>query len=152
MDYFLIFLLWLFCLYWIHRIFHIAGHKIFPLAHRAHLDHHRFINIHGKTKWEWNNLLLFNDTWMSTLDLWITEVIPTLLFGWLTGHWWVFIFYYLWAALVQEVIEHNPRFSLYPFLTSGKWHLVHHRKPNKNYGLIFPLWDKVFGTAEHYKV
>jgi sterol desaturase/sphingolipid hydroxylase (fatty acid hydroxylase superfamily) len=140
MEYIFAFLGWTFCLYWIHRI----GHKT-PIVKTAHLDHHKFINIHGKTKWHWNNLFLFNDTWMSTIDLWITEVIPTLIFSWITGHWWISVFYYLWAALIQEVIEHNPKVNML-LLTSGQWHLVHHTNPAKNFGLFLPVWDKLFGT------
>jgi sterol desaturase/sphingolipid hydroxylase (fatty acid hydroxylase superfamily) len=140
-EYPLVFLLWTFCLYWIHR----AGHRI-PFVNKFHQDHHLYINRHGGTTWHWNNLLLYNDTWKSTVDLWITEVIPTLIFSAVTGHWWVSIFYYFWAALLQEVIEHNPKFDWYPWLTSGKWHLVHHRHQRKNYGLFIPLWDKLFNT------
>jgi sterol desaturase/sphingolipid hydroxylase (fatty acid hydroxylase superfamily) len=145
MEYIVAFFAWTFCLYWIHR----TGHRT-PYVKTAHLDHHKFININGKTTWHWNNLFLFNDTWTSTADLWITEVIPTLIFSWITGHWWLSVFYYLWAALIQEVIEHNPKFSLYPFLTSGKWHLVHHRDPSKNFGLFTPVWDIVFKTYKPY--
>ena len=145
MEYIVAFFTWTLCLYWIHRI----GHRT-PVVKTAHLDHHKFININGKTTWHWNNLFLFNDTWTSTVDLWITEVIPTLVFSWVTGHWWLSVFYYLWAALIQEVIEHNPKFSLYPFLTSGKWHLVHHRDPSKNFSLFTPVWDIVFKTYKPY--
>lgn len=140
MSYIIAFLCWTLCLYWIHRI----GHKT-PWVKSAHHDHHRYINLHGKAQWHWNNLFLFNDTWTSTLDLWITEVIPTILFSWATGHWWLCAFYYLWAALIQEVIEHNPKINL-PILTSGRWHLIHHRSPEKNFGLFIPIWDLCFGT------
>jgi sterol desaturase/sphingolipid hydroxylase (fatty acid hydroxylase superfamily) len=91
-------------------------------------------------------LFLFNDNWTSTFDLWITEVVPTLVFSWVTGYWWISVFYYLWAALVQETIEHNPKFNIYPYLTSGKWHLIHHRDTTYNYGLFFPIWDILFKT------
>ena len=144
-EYPLVFLLWTFCLYWIHRL----AHRV-PFANKFHQDHHLYINRNGGTKWHWNNLFLYNDTWKSTVDLWITEVIPTLIFSAVTGHWWVSIFYYFWAALLQEVIEHNPKFDWYPLLTSGKWHLVHHRHQRKNYGLFIPLWDKLFNTYKHH--
>lgn len=151
MIYVLIFLIWTLYLYVIHRAIHRYGARWYPLAFCAHADHHRYINTHPPTRWHWNNLFLFNDTWMSTLDLWITEVIPTLIFAWITGHWWVAIFYYVWAALVQEVIEHNPRFDIFPWLTSGKWHLVHHRDNTVNFGLFFPFWDLLFGTYQSHK-
>lgn len=148
MIYIFAFLLWTLYLYWIHRIIH----GVSSFARDAHLDHHRFINIHGKTKWHWNNLLLFNDTWISTMDLWITEVVPTLIFSWITGHWWLSVFYYVWAAFIQEVIEHNPNFNIYPLLTSGQWHLVHHKQSDKNFGLFVPIWDIVFRTYKTHKV
>lgn len=136
-----VFLSWTLILYWIHRI----AHKI-PFMNRYHQDHHSYINRHGETTWRWNNLFLYNDTWKSTIDLWLTEVIPTIIFSAITGCWWLIISYYLWAALLQEVLEHNPKFDRYPFMTSGKWHLIHHKRPRKNYGLFIPLWDKIFKT------
>lgn len=124
---------------------HITVH-IVPGLKTIHRDHHKFITENDGTTWSWNNVFLFNDTWMSTADLWITEVVPTMLFCWVTGHWWIALFYYVWAAFVQEQTEHNKKVDLYPFLTAGKWHLVHHRIPNRNYGLFIPLWDQMFNT------
>lgn len=132
------FLLWTLILYWIHRL----GHRLF-FVKDLHLDHHRYVLQHN-VGWHWSNLFLFNDNLKSTLDLWITEVIPTLIFSYATGQWWISIFYYLWAALIQESIEHNKDFDL-PILTSGKWHLLHHRS-KCNYGLFTPVWDIVFRT------
>lgn len=65
----------------------------------------------------------------------------SLIFG-----WWLFIVYYIWAAFIQEAIEHNPEFNIYPWITSGKWHLQHHTDHSKNYGVFTPIWDKIFGT------
>lgn len=144
MEYIFSFLAWTLYLYVIHRTIHSIGLKFAPLAFTAHADHHRYINTNKQTTWHWNNLFLFNDTWMSTLDLWITEVIPTLIFSWVTGYWWLSVFYYLWDALIQEVIEHNKDFDWHPFLTSGKWHLIHHRDTSSNYGLFLPIWDLLF--------
>lgn len=137
------FLAWTCLLYWIHRI----GHKL-PYIKMYHRDHHNYIVKHGMQGWHWNNLFLFNDTWLSTLDLYLTEVIPTLLFSWLTGQFWIFVLYYAWAAFFQERLEHNKNVNV-PMFTSGKWHLLHHRYPNKNYGLFFPVWDIIFKTYKH---
>jgi len=140
------FLIWTLMLYWIHR----AGHTV-PAFRKYHFNHHQTINKNIRTgihnKWHWNNLFLFNDNWPSTIDLWITEVIPTLIFSLVTGQWWISIFYYVWAAFIQEPIEHNPKVNL-PILTSGQWHLVHHKNANKNFGLFFSLWDIIFGTYQ----
>jgi sterol desaturase/sphingolipid hydroxylase (fatty acid hydroxylase superfamily) len=145
------FLAWTLILYWIHRI----GHNV-SFINRFHREHHRFISASTKNNqrpndWHLSNLFLFNDNWNSTIDLWITEVIPTLIYSSITGQWWIAIFYYLWAAFIQERVEHNPKFDIYPFLTSGKWHLVHHKIPDRNYGLFFPIWDQLFGTFKDYK-
>lgn len=118
-----------------------------PFIQHIHWNHHWYISNHTTT-WHWSNLFLFNDTWISTIDLWITEVIPTLLFAWLTGAWWIAGFYYVWAATVQEIIEHNCRVNLYPLLTSGKWHLVHHQNASTNFGVFTSLWDSLFGTEQ----
>jgi len=146
------FFCWTFVLYWIHRIGHYT-----PIIRIFHRDHHKFISTNVKENqkpndWHWSNLLLFNDNWNSTIDLWITEVIPTLLYSAVTGQWWISVFYYVWAAFIQERIEHNPTFDIYPFLTSGQWHLVHHKNPNRNYGLFFPIWDIMFRTYKTHRL
>ena len=139
MEYIFYFFLWTFVLYWIHRI----GHKT-PYVKEFHRHHHVYV-IKTITGWHWNNLFLFNDDWPSTIDLWFTEVIPTIIFSWITGQWWIAIFYYVWAAFLQEPLEHRRGFNL-PLLTCGEWHLKHHRRPDKNFGLFFPVWDRIFGT------
>jgi sterol desaturase/sphingolipid hydroxylase (fatty acid hydroxylase superfamily) len=138
------FIAWTFLLYWLHRIIHAT-----PVLQRIHAQHHGYINTHS-TAWSWNNLVLFNDNWICTLDLWITDVIPTVAFAWLTGQWWLVAFYYIWAAFIQEQVEHNPKFSLYPYLHSGKWHLVHHKNSNKNFGMFIIIWDILFSTHADY--
>lgn len=146
MIYILLFFVWTFILYWLHRFAH--KNKFIRLYH---LNHHALINNNLKqkisNKWHWNNLFLWNDNIKGTIDLWITEVIPTFLFSLLTGHWWIFLFYYVWASMIQENVEHNININ-YPFFLSGKKHLIHHIKPNKNYGIFFPIWDKLFGTYQ----
>jgi sterol desaturase/sphingolipid hydroxylase (fatty acid hydroxylase superfamily) len=137
------FFVWTFVLYWVHRIAHNM-----PYVREWHWDHHVFIVKHGNSGWRWNNLFLFNDTWTSTLDLYVTEVIPTLIFSWITGQWWISVLYYIWAACFQETLEHNKNIDI-PVFTSGQWHLIHHRQASKNYGLFFSIWDWLFGTYEH---
>jgi sterol desaturase/sphingolipid hydroxylase (fatty acid hydroxylase superfamily) len=140
MYYLLVLFAWTFVIYWMHRIVHII-----PSLNRIHADHHKYV-IKNEVTWHWSNLFLYNDTWLSTVDLWITEVIPTILMSIFVG-WWLFIAYYLWAAFVQERIEHNEKFNWYPF-TSGRWHMIHHKNAKYNYGIFIPLWDILFGTAK----
>lgn len=143
MTFIIYFLSWTFILYWTHRI----GHQL-TFMQKFHWDHHVFIVKNGNSGWHWNNLFLFNDNWYSTIDLWLTEVMPTILFSAITGQWWVFIFYYLWASVLQEQLEHNKNINWYPF-TSGRWHLLHHKNTNCNFGLFFPIWDIIFRTNKH---
>jgi sterol desaturase/sphingolipid hydroxylase (fatty acid hydroxylase superfamily) len=60
--------------------------------------------------------------------------------------WWIMLLYYIWAAFLQEELEHS-NLNLYPF-TAGQWHMVHHEHPDKNFGLFLPIWDIIFKT-EH---
>lgn len=135
------FLSWTLMLYWIHRLAHKSKWLM-----KFHSDHHAHVNKHG-TSWHWNNLLLFNDTWKSTIDLWLTEVIPTLVFCGIFSCWWIFVFYWAWAALIQETVEHNPNINI-PMWSSGAWHLSHHKNSSKNFGLYFTIWDKLFRTNQ----
>lgn len=143
MNYLIVFLFWTLCLYIVHRLIHK-----YPGLFRCHFDHHGFINRNGNPGWHWNNLLLFNDNWRSTADLWISEVVPTIIFSYATGHYWVFVLYYIWAAFIQEIVEHNPKINFYPWLTSGIWHLEHHKNSKCNFGLFIPIWDKIFKSEK----
>lgn len=136
----LYFFIWTFILY----LIHILCHKILFLQ-KIHWHHHKYINVNKSTRWHWNNLFLFNDNWNCTLDLWLSEVIPTIIFSIITEQYWLFLFYYIWAAFLQESLEHNNNIYVKGF-NSGKWHLIHHKYYNKNYGLFFPIWDILFNT------
>jgi sterol desaturase/sphingolipid hydroxylase (fatty acid hydroxylase superfamily) len=143
-QYIFYFFAWTFIIYWVHRIAHI-----FPSLIITHRGHHRFVAGHTIT-WHWSNIFLFNDDWTSTIDFWITEVIPTAIFVFITEQWWLGIGFYLYAAFLQEWFEHNKHFNGYPFYTSGKWHLLHHTAPRCNYGIGTPFWDWVFNTNKTY--
>ena len=130
-------------IYWIHRVCHMIR---IPYVWEWHMDHHKQVGLNNVVGWHWNNLFLFNDTWKSTFDLWVTEILPTTIFCWVTGQWWIAISYYLYAAFVQERIEHNINFNLYPFITAGQWHMIHHSNSSKNFGLFLPIWDILFKT------
>lgn len=140
MIYIVYILLWTLILY----LLHVLAHRWEPLR-KFHRDHHSVVSENFVGKWHPSNLLLFNDTWKSTADLWITEVIPTFIFSYVTGVWGIFIFYYFWAAFLQEYLEHNKKLNI-PLILTGKKHLLHHRHPYYNFGLILPMWDLIFGT------
>jgi len=136
---FMIFIGWTLYLYLCHRLVHVT-----PIIKNFHRHHHVFI-LTNQTSWKWNNLFLYNDDIVGTIDLWITDVLPTILFCFMFDSWYILLFYWCWAALLQEKLEHNPNVNVFG-CTFGKWHLEHHRTPNKNFGLFFPVWDKIFKT------
>ena len=143
MEYIFCFTAWTLLIYWTHRLAHVI-----PVMNSWHRDHHSQVSNGTYKGLHWTNLFLFFDSWRSTADQWATEVIPTLLFAAITGEWWIVAFYYVWAAFIQEAIEHNSTFNIYPFLTSGQWHLIHHENNDKNFGVFVPIWDILFGTYE----
>ena len=126
----LVFILWTFMIYWMHRIVHMI---YIPYLYEWHMDHHKQVSQDKIVGLHWSNLFLYNDTWKSTLDLWAIEVIPTIIFCWIFNCWWIFFVYWFWAAFIQEAIEHNKNFDWYPWLTSGKWHILHHNQSKFNF-------------------
>lgn len=133
------FFAWTFLLYWVHRISHIV-----PIMKQIHWGHHQYV-IEGQPKWMWQNIFLYSDDWIGTADLFMTEVIPTLIFCYFTDQWWIFAVYYIWTAFIQEWVEHNPKFNVWPF-SAGQCHLKHHTNWRTNYSIFFPLWDIIFKT------
>lgn len=133
-------------IYWLHRLVHTI---YIPFVHEWHMDHHRQVTQDALWGLHWSNVFLYNDTWKSTFDLWAIEIIPTLIFCWLTGHWWLFIIFYIWTAFIQEAIEHNENFDWFPYLTSGRWHLIHHKNSRVNFGLLTPIWDLLFKSYKN---
>jgi len=134
------FLVWTLLLYWMHRAAHVV-----PFLKTYHLGHHQFI-VKNEPTWHWTNIFIFQDNKVSTIDVWLTEIIPTLLFCYITGQWWIAVIFYIWSAFIQEAIEHNRKFNIFPISTSGKWHLVHHFSGPYNYGIFHPFWDMLFRT------
>ena len=128
-------------MYGMHRVVHSS-----KLLGYFHIQHHKVIN-NKETKWHWNNVLLYNDDMKSTIDLWITDVTPTLIFCYFTGQWWIFFVYYFYAAFFQENIEHSFNVNI-PLISSGRWHLAHHSDLRYNYGFVFTFWDKLFKTEK----
>jgi sterol desaturase/sphingolipid hydroxylase (fatty acid hydroxylase superfamily) len=139
------FILWTFVLYWLHRFFHNV-----PILKEMHMVHHMHVTLGtGSSDWNWKHMFLWIDDWKVTVDLWLMETIPTIIFCWILDQWWILAFYWFWTAFVQERIEHNINFNWYP-LTSGRWHMVHHINANYNFGIFIPIWDIVFNTRKSF--
>lgn len=137
----LYFFLWTFILYVCHRLAHHV-----PFLWYYHQDHHLQISMSTNKGLHWSNYFLFFDSWKSTVDQWLIEIIPTILLCLIIQDYTLLCFYYVWAVFIQEKIEHNYNFNIYPLLTSGKWHMIHHKYYNKNYGVFTSIWDIIFNT------
>lgn len=140
MDYLIAFLIWTFVAYWTHRIVH----SVQPFKD-WHADHHRTVDTGQETGRHWSNYFFWVDSWKSTLDFWVVEIIPLAIVCWLMGTWLLFVPYWIWVAFLQEKVEHDPTFRI-PGFTSGTWHMVHHSNCRTNFGTFIPIWDKLFGT------
>jgi|Laugresbdmm110sd_1035091.scaffolds.fasta_scaffold132998_2 sterol desaturase/sphingolipid hydroxylase (fatty acid hydroxylase superfamily) len=134
------FLLWTLVLYWIHRVAHV-----FPYLKDIHKEHHRYVIRNKGSGIALRHLLLIHKSKDYTIDLWITEVVPTILFSLVTGQVWILIVYYIWAALFQTSVKYDVNFDIFP-ITWGAWTLLHYRHNSNNFGSIFTIWDRLFKT------
>ena len=138
------FFLFTFIVYWTHR----ASHT-FSWLWYLHKGHHQ-VQYVGKWEFSWLNLIGWFNDWRATLDQWITEIIPLLIMIWFWPKAWpLAVLYYIDGFVLAEgLTDHNPRINI-PGLAMGKYHLLHHQRPNVNYDHYFRLWDTVFGTKRN---
>lgn len=134
------FLGWTFIAYWTHR----AAHA-FDFLWKFHREHHVVV-YEGKFEFSWWNLVGWVNDWKSTLDDWLTEIIPLGLYIWIfPAAWPVVIYYYIDSSLSEGILDHNPRIDV-PGLAMGRYHLAHHDDMRVNFDNYTRLWDWVFGT------
>jgi sterol desaturase/sphingolipid hydroxylase (fatty acid hydroxylase superfamily) len=154
MYYVFAFLLWSFCAYSLHRLAHLKS-TYNPLF-RIHLAHH--LTEYGKEdtyafQWPaWPSYLLWFDDLNSSLDVWITLVLPAAVVSLIIPqtHFSVLGFVYLYEVFLSEHnLDHNPQIcgAVTSVLAIGNYHLTHHHYPRYNYGLYLTLWDYVFVTV-----
>jgi len=92
------------------------------------------------------------------LEVWFGLLIASPL---LVTLWW---FDYTWLAALFAVIiaihhrtwslihdeMHNQKWrwfrTMWPYTTLQRYHFMHHRYPGKNFNVVLPFWDFVFGT------
>ena len=122
------------CYYWYHR----AGHNVGALW--------AIHGVHHQTE-EFNLSVAIRNPWFSDfysalfyLPMPMLGVPPTHFFAAIS----IILFY---ALTVHSQVFHRP--SLYVFVTPAT-HIVHHarnrRYLNHNYGAMFNVWDRLFGT------
>jgi alkylglycerol monooxygenase len=122
------------CYYWYHR----AGHSIaaFWAIHSVHHQSERF-NVAVATRHPW-----FSDCYSFIFYA------PLPMLGVPPLHFFIAISIISFYALtVHSQVFHRPGFW---FLVTPATHIVHHAKNrrymNHNYGAMFTIWDRMFGT------
>jgi len=130
----LAFLLGDLCYYWYHR----AGHSVAALwaIHGVHHQSNHF-NVSVATRHPW-----FSDSYSFVFYA------PVPMLGVPPLHFFVAISIISFYALtVHSQVFHRPGFF---FLVTPATHVVHHarnrRYVNKNFGAMFTIWDRMFGT------
>ncbi|WP_343564317.1 sterol desaturase family protein [Kiloniella sp. b19] len=137
------FLVFTFVTYWTHRIAHCWK----PLWY-LHEAHHS-VPYKGEYEFSLLNLVGWYNDWRSTLDVWVTEVLPMagLVLLW-PATWPLAVLFYIDNVLSEGLTDHNPRINI-PGLAMGKYHIEHHKDMSVNFDGYFRLWDKVFGTQRN---
>lgn len=159
MDFIFCFLLWTLISYALHRLAHTKS-RYNPLF-KIHLAHHKAEygkEENYKFKWPgWRSFVLWFDDLKSSLDVWITLILPAVLVSLLfpTTHFAVLIFVYFYEVFLSEHnLDHNPEITGFVtrVLAIGQYHLTHHHYPKYNYGLYLTIWDIVFVTTRQKDV
>jgi len=143
-------LAWTALAYAIHRLAHHSGR--WNRLHTLHRAHHAPGYLLRQRPLRWHHLLFWFDTSAETLDVWITLTLPALLIAALfPGQGPTLLcFHYLYEILLSDTrFDHNPGIDgpITRMLACGTYHLQHHSNPSLHFGLIFTLWDHIFGSA-----
>jgi len=124
--------------YWLHRVMHMK-----PFYKKMHKVHHEWIYS--------ISLAHHYMTWDEALIFMLPPVVPPLLLGSHIMVMWVFMF---WVQL-NAILGHSAfcvpwlnKFKWLPFLQPS-YHDLHHLRFNVNYGAMYPLTDKIFGTYRY---
>ena len=121
------------CVYWVHRSLH-------------HTSVYKYIHKHHH---KWTNPTPFAAYAVHPLDVFL-HMLPYHAYVFvLPVHKWIFLFVLLfvniWTICVHDGTVSLP-WILKWFMNGATQHTDHHVYYNFNYGHLFSLWDKVFGT------
>ena len=132
-----------FLIYWEHRIMHCIPY----LRNHVHSVHHTYTAVFS---WAGGWVHPAED-----LVVVACQALPVLAIGphpltqWLFACFWV-------VCLIDEHSGHDVWWSPYQLLPFTGWpqgggaapHDIHHYKPTKNFGFVFIIWDRMFGTFQ----
>ena len=121
----------------------VVHHRIFKADHTYHL-------VHEKDKEK-----IPMDWWNGPVLVAVC-MLPSVVAGWITGHWFVTLGGFLACCCYFAIYEylhwcmHLPKERRiekpWIFRKLNGHHLLHHRYMNKNYNVVLPLADLLLGT------
>ncbi|MEM9304566.1 MAG: sterol desaturase family protein [Pseudomonadota bacterium] len=149
------FLLWTFCMYWLHRWSHIA--KPGNLLWKIHVAHHQIPYLSRATpdvRPTPGQFVFWLGGWRESLDVIVVMTLPLVLITLAFPQYGLplLVFHYFYEVFLSEgLLDHNPRVKgpVTRYFAWGHFHLFHHINLKVNYGLIVTWWDHLFGTARH---
>lgn len=117
-------------------LFHNLAHKVWTASHAIH---------HTKTNPTHKDAFYTGTAdaiYQLLVPLYITICFARpnkstiIFFGFLYSNWLKFI-------------HTSVKIDLGPIFITPSYHLIHHKNPSKNFGHIYKIWDKIFGTIEN---
>jgi len=122
---------------------HLMHHKIIFLYRNVHFIHHQFTN----------DMFAWCASWVHPFEIGLTVVFmvlyPWILFPVHPLTLWIYACVIV-PFLVEEHSGHDVWWSPYNWVPSvcggAVPHEVHHVKIKYNYGFVFAIWDRIFGT------
>lgn len=124
--------------YWAHRLGHAN-----KLYWRFHCIHHSPEVLTPLSK--------FRIHWMDMLFFAAAKVVPLMVLGHMGALWMPYLPLMFLQVFSHFDIDFHYGPVLGKLLVSPRYHRIHHsadpQEYNKNFGIIFSLWDYIFGTA-----
>lgn len=117
------------------------------LEHRMHLKSHSRHHIHTDPQ----TINAFETGWVDAI---LGLMVPLLISLWLTrpNKTSAALFGGGYAMWLQFIHSNHPRALQFgsSILVSPRYHRLHHKHPQQNFGHIFVIWDWLYGTARFF--
>lgn len=120
---------------WFHRILHIRG--LYPWVHK----HHHKQKAPSRGNLDAINVHPFEFVVGEYLHLLTVYVIPCHIYT---------VAFFIIAGGILASLNHTRHDIRIGDLYEVRWHDIHHRLPETNYGQYTMLWDKIFGSYVPY--
>jgi Delta7-sterol 5-desaturase len=129
-----------------HYVSHIAMHQ--PSLHFLHREHHlsRATNVWTSVSFSYLEKFIFSLGIIGFIAA-ISHVMPVSVYGVATYYVYYFLTNTLGHANIEIRSENYASTVMGKVLNTPAFHAMHHARYIKNYGLMTPILDRMFGTA-----